>query len=60
MTATMVVEAAMCLAFPPEGLQKNTSSQGGVLTPAMAFQHTLTERLRQKGFAFYIAESSAI
>lgn len=59
MTATMVVEAAMCLAFPTEELRKNKDGQGGVLTPAMAFKHTLTERLRQKKFAFYIAESSA-
>ena len=69
MTARMVLEAGLALAFQEEdggkrkknegGGKKPTSSfspppSAGILTPAAAMGHTLLERLRAAGFTFEI------
>eukprot|EP00884_Botryococcus_braunii_P022147 jgi/Botrbrau1/8616/Bobra.0196s0014.2 len=56
LTATMVLEAAMCLLCPSEEVLQDGKPKGGVLTPAVAFGHTLTKRLCKRGMTFYISK----
>jgi short subunit dehydrogenase-like uncharacterized protein len=45
-TAKMLAESALCLAFD------DLPAGGGVLTPAVAMNGALTDRLRARGFTF--------
>ena len=69
MTARMVLEAGLALAFQEEDGGKRKKNEGGgknptssfspppsagILTPAAAMGHTLLERLRAAGFTFEI------